>query len=128
MIWSILIKIGNFIFITDFILFVGKLSTNSNNGPKTNRNQITKIGNFWTDFTLFVGKLSTNGDNGPKTNGNQTSNCTNAKNGAKKEESDLHQDAVELKPLTDQGEIAKAVQEPKPKPPPPSTISVNESR
>ena len=86
------------------------------------------IGNFITDFTLFVGKLSTNGDNGPKTNGNQTSNCTNAKNGAKKEESDLHQDAVELKPLTDQGEIAKAVQEPKPKPPPPSTISVNESR
>lgn len=77
---------------------------------------------------LNSGKLSTNGDNGPKTNGNQSSNCTNAKNGAKKEESDLHQDAVELKPLTDQGEIAKAVQEPKPKPPPPSTISVNESR
>ena len=117
---------------------------NGDDGPKTNRNQIIlihfnpfwsililsnpkklyKIGNFITDFTLFVA----NGDNGPKTNGNQTSNCTNAKNGAKKEESDLHQDAVELKPLTDQGEIAKAVQEPKPKPPPPSTISVNESR
>ena len=90
--------------------------------------RLYKIENFITDFTLFVGKLSTNGDNGPKANGNQSSNCTNAKNGAKKEESDLHQDAVELKPLTDQGEIAKAVQEPKPKPPPPSTISVNESR
>ena len=74
---------------------------------------------------LTVGKLSTNTtfkstsalDNGQsKTNGNSN---------AKKDTSDQEND-VELKPLTDQGEIVKVVQ-PKP-PPPPSTISVNESR
>ena len=75
---------------------------------------------------LTVGKLSTNTtfkstsalDNGQsKTNGNSN---------AKKDTSDQEND-VELKPLTDQGEIAKVVQTPRP-PPPPSTISVNESR
>ena len=78
---------------------------------------------------LTVGKLTSNAasaaaskstsalDNGQtKTNGN--SNAT-------KDTSD-HDNDVELKPLTDQGEIVKVVQ-PKP-PPPPSTISVNESR
>ena len=61
-------------------------------------------------------KTTVNVDNGAKNgNGNQITNT-------KIEEQD--QDAVELKPLTDQAEIVKA---PKP-PPPPSTISVNESR
>ena len=63
-------------------------------------------------------RKTVNVDNGAKNgNGNQITGTN-----TKKEEQD--QDAVELKPLTDQAEIVKA---PKP-PPPPSTISVNESR